>query len=132
MTTKFDSLYNEEYRRLFSEDAPLPINPDADKTKSPEHTAEVSDVPAVPNQAPEVPPQEIPQDGDSQLPDPRAQERVGIDTLNSMIELFQRSPDEQKNIIDQLKQLAGGEGINTSNFKDALSIIKNITPDKTI
>lgn len=126
MTKKFDALYNEVYVGLFNEEAPLPPDPDADEALPPEETAVPQDVP---------PPQEPPvaDNGQgSQLPDPKAQERVGIDALNAIINLFQKAPNEQKLVIDRLKEIAGSGEINDQNYKDALSILRMVSPDSTI
>ena len=134
MTKKFDALYNEVYVGLFNEEAPLPPDPDADEALPPEETAVPQDVP--PPQGGEATPPEEPPVADngqgSQLPDPKAQERVGIDALNAIINLFQKAPNEQKLVIDRLKEIAGSGEINDQNYKDALSILRMVSPDSTI
>ena len=138
MTNKFDTLYNEVYLGLFNEEAPLPPDPDADEELPPEQTAVPQDVPAPPQaggQAAPPPAEEPPvaDDGQgSQLPDPKAQERVGIDALNAIINLFQKAPNEQKLVIDRLKEIAGSGEINDQNYKDALAALRSVSPEATI
>ena len=137
MTKKFDALYNEVYVGLFNEEAPLPPDPDAGEGESPEQTAVPQDVPAPPEAGGQaaVPTEEPPiaDDGTgSQLPDPKAQERVGIDALNAIISLFQKAPNEQKLVIDRLKEIAGSGEINDQNYKDALAALRMISPNSTI
>ena len=136
MTKKFDALYNEVYVGLFNEEAPLPPDPDADEAPPPEETAVPQDVPPPQGGEEQQPPPEEPPVADdgqgSQLPDPKAQERIGIDALNAIINLFQKAPNEQKLVIDRLKEIAGSGEINVQNYKDALSILRMVSPDSTI
>lgn len=134
MTNKFDTLYKEVYVGLFNEEAPLPPDPDADDALSPEQAAIPKDVPAPPQSVKQQPPEPpVADEGEgSQLPDPKDQERVGIDALNAIINLFQKAPNEQKLIINRLKEIAGSGEINDKNYKDALAVLRSVSPDITI
>jgi len=136
MTNKFDMLYNEVYLGLFNEDAPHHSDPDIfdDDDQSPEETAIPQDVPTPPQKGQQsVEEPTVADDGQgSQLPDPKAQERVGIDALNAIITLFQKAPTEQKSVIDRLKEIAGSGEINNRNYKDALAALRDISPESTI
>lgn len=133
MKSKFDLLYNSSFLSLFNEKAPDPSLPDEENENDlpPEDVAVPKNIP---NPSPEGNPQQPqpPVENGSMLPDPRAQTRVGIDALNAIIELFQKAPNEQKNVIERLKEIAGVNGINESNFKDALAALRTISPDITI